>query len=490
VRARWYTLPGRLLPHAATLAAVVGLVALGVWGHLTGWKLDPLHRTAAAKADDDAEKKDKEPEEKTAPPASDAPPDPDFEPSRRPTHDARTCKLVGKTVAFDDAEDLEKAGIQTRPVGEEPLTVTLRVQGTVAYPEHAVSHPPARAAGTVWQVLVDRGQAVAAGELVALVESTEVARAKADFRAARVEHAAWQAKLAQRRASSSVSNQLVLDAEIELSKAEVHLKTAEDTLANFRLPITAGSVAGVSDKDLAERLRYLGLGRVADRLAREGAPNNLLPVVAEQGGVVTEITAVKGDAVAAGQSLLRVADPTRMVLLLDVRQEAAGRLRRGQGVAFQPDGSDEPVHGRVDRIGKDLDDKTRTVTVRVEVDNPPLPGTPAATAEDPIDPPRRLLAGAFGSGLITLAQKERAVVVPAAAVQWEGCSHVVFVKHGEFTDNKKDKVTFEVRRVRLGRRQGGLAEVLDGVKPGEPVAVTGSHVLKTELFKDRLGEAE
>jgi multidrug efflux pump subunit AcrA (membrane-fusion protein) len=488
VSARWYTLPFRLLPQAATLAVVGGLAALGIWGHSTGWKREPGRRTTKA---EEPEKKEAEEPAPPAPPASDAAPDPDFEPSRRPTHDARTCKLLQKTITLDDDGAVDKAGLRFRPVGEEPLTVSLPVSGTVAFTETAVARPPARAAGTVWAVLVEFGQAVAPGDLLALVESPDVARAKADFLAARVQVDARQARVKTLKASNTVSSQLVQDAETALREAELHLRTAETTLTNFRLPITAESVAGVPDKELAGRMRYLGLEKIAGQLAKDGAPGNLLPVFAETPGVVLDITAVKGDAVAERTSILKLADVRRMALLLEVRQEATFRLRRGLPVEFLPDGSDEPVQGAIVGIGKALDDRTRTVTVRVEVDNPPLHDAPAPSPEGRIDPPRRLLAGAYGSGTITLARKEKAVVVPTAAVQWEGCSHVVFVKHGEFgKPNPGDKMSFEVRRVRLGQRQGGLAEVLDGVKPGEEIVVIGSHALKTELFKDRLGEAE
>ena len=72
--------------------------------------------------------------------------------------------------------------------------------------------------------------------------------------------------------------------------------------------------------------------------------------------------------------------------------------------------------------------------------------------------------------------------MPDEAVQWEGCSHIVFVRYGD--------LEYRVRRVNLGLRQGGVAEVLSGVLPGEVVVTTGSHVLKSELLKDRIGGGE
>jgi hypothetical protein len=47
-----------------------------------------------------------------------------------------------------------------------------------------------------------------------------------------------------------------------------------------------------------------------------------------------------------------------------------------------------------------------------------------------------------------------------------------------------------VRRVNVGIRQGGVVEILAGVVPGEMVVTTGSHVLKSELLKDRIGAGD
>ena len=98
----------------------------------------------------------------------------------------------------------------------------------------------------------------------------------------------------------------------------------------------------------------------------------------------------------------------------------------------------------------------------------------------------------FGDGTIRVGSSAAAPVVPAAAVHWEGCCHVVFVRRE--APNKdgaaKADVVFEPRRVSLGAREGGYVEVRSGLLAGEHIALEGSHVLKCELLKDRIGEAE
>jgi cobalt-zinc-cadmium efflux system membrane fusion protein len=106
---------------------------------------------------------------------------------------------------------------------------------------------------------------------------------------------------------------------------------------------------------------------------------------------------------------------------------------------------------------------TRTVQVRVDVPNPD----------------GSLRAHSFGRAQIVLRTSPRAIAVPNEALQWEGCCHIVFVRLA-------DEI-FQTRKVRLGAKDQAYTEVLGGVLPGEVVVTAGSHVLKSEILKSKLG---
>jgi cobalt-zinc-cadmium efflux system membrane fusion protein len=124
---------------------------------------------------------------------------------------------------------------------------------------------------------------------------------------------------------------------------------------------------------------------------------------------------------------------------------------------------DNPVTGAISWISTAVDEVTRTIKVRAEVDN-----------EDD-----RLRANSFGQARIVVRATPNAIAVPSEAVQWEGCCHVVFVR---LTDE-----IFATRKVILGARDAAYTELLVGLLPGEVVATTGSHVLKSEILKSKLG---
>jgi cobalt-zinc-cadmium efflux system membrane fusion protein len=114
-------------------------------------------------------------------------------------------------------------------------------------------------------------------------------------------------------------------------------------------------------------------------------------------------------------------------------------------------------------ISTSVDEMTRTVKVRADVENPK----------------GKLRAHSFGRAEVVLRTSADAVAVPNEAVQWEGCCYVVFVR---LTDE-----IFQTRKVRLGAKDAAYTEILVGVLPGEVVATTGSHVLKSEILKSNLG---
>lgn len=462
-----------------TLVVVAGLVVLGVWGHRQGWKIPRPGATAEVS---DGEKKTEEPaggkkddDDGPAPPPRDASPD-SFDQTRVPTHDPARCPYVGKPIRLKDHEALERTGITVTEVGARDLTEQVEAGGTLEFLPTGQARISARAAGVVWWLAKTPGELVRPGELLALVESPDVGKAKSDFLQARVHVQSRKQALSLLQEGPGAPRQTVQTAESALREAQAALTNAENALANLGLPIEARSLDGQSDADAAQDLRFLGLPKelpkkLADRLTPSLAPANLLPVFAppEFAGRVLAVDAVEGETVPAMQPFLRLANTDRLVVRLDVPAEDAGRLRPGQAVEFRPDGdAGSPATGKVAWISPALDERTRTVAVRAEVEN----------ADG------RLRAHSFGTGRVTLRQTAGATVVPRGAVQWEGCSHVVFVR------GPQSELEFTPRRVKLGLTQGEVVQVLDGLKPGETVVLMGSHVLKTELFKDRLGEGE
>ena len=209
---------------------------------------------------------------------------------------------------------------------------------------------------------------------------------------------------------------------------------------------------GVSPrKDAEQAAATLAQARAAATEARRAESLGVLrsPIA----GVVTSVSAVLGASVDANQTLVEVADPTALDVLLTVTPADAARIRPGAAVALtagQAADGDSLGTGRVAGIGAAVDSASRGVQVRVV--------TPALA--------RALRIGETVYGSVALATRAAAVVVPPEALVPAGDGFRVFVVDATGTAHARD--------VKVGARTSDAVEILDGLKAGERVVTYGA----------------
>jgi Cu(I)/Ag(I) efflux system membrane fusion protein len=171
-----------------------------------------------------------------------------------------------------------------------------------------------------------------------------------------------------------------------------------------------------------------------------------------------EKKAISGQMVRAGEELYRLADLTSIWIIADVTEQDIGQVRIGAParVTFRAF-PDQPFEGHVSFVLHELDARTRTGKVRIEVRNPEHRIKHEMYADVEID------AGAGEPGRLT---------VPVSAVIDSGSRQVVIVERGEGL--------FEPRPVKLGLRSDGFVEIREGLKAGEKVVVTGNFLIDAE----------
>jgi membrane fusion protein, heavy metal efflux system len=179
--------------------------------------------------------------------------------------------------------------------------------------------------------------------------------------------------------------------------------------------------------------------------------------------------AVPGELVKPDESIVTVGDVSSVWVWADLHEDQLGRvldaqraarLRAEVAVKAFPDAA---FPGTVDFVGPSMDERTRTVKVRVAVANRDA----------------RLRAGMFASVRIFLPGREEALAVPAAAVlSDEGRSFVFVHHHGDYW----------IRRpVEPGRRWGDWVEVKQGLAGGETLAADGAFLLKSDVLRSKMG---
>lgn len=475
----WTWLRGYLTP---TLVLVT-ITALGTWGHLTHWKLSHAPHEDEHAAEAHAADEGDTAHAVTNSPAAAAPAshDPIVAAGPTPAEGASNgsastpAPRPAEVVRFESPLAVTRSGIQVLAAATLPLAQTVTANGVVDYDQTRIAQLSTRVAGTVWSVEKRVGDQVQAGDILALVESADVGEAKSNFL-----HALAQVELRQKVVerlrglqSNVVAGKQFQEAEAELRRARVELFNSQQALVNLGLPITVEDVAGLSEGQLVERLRLLGLpAEVVSRLEQSRTTANLIPLVAPFEGVVIGHDVVKGEVVSSDRPQFVMADVRRMWIKFDVRQEDAVGLAVGQSATFTADGLPGAIESQLSWISTEVDEQTRTVQVRAVVENPLLGGAAEGT-----NGTRLLRANTFGQGRITIRENSQALAVPVQAVQSDGSEHVVFVQ--------EDERTFARRTVTLGVLNDEYAEIVAGLAPGEQVANLGSHVLMSEIVRQR-----
>jgi multidrug efflux pump subunit AcrA (membrane-fusion protein) len=418
---------GEIAGWGLSLITVAGLAAVGWFGHATHWTFRVGGHDAHGAATDDHET------------ASSAP---------RPQGGADAL------IRFDSPEAVERSGIEL-----------------VRYDERHVAQLSTRVAGSVWRVDKHLGDRVARGDVLLIVESSDVGRLKAEFLNSLVAFEARREQLAiLEEVKGAVMGRQLREATSALREARNHLVIAEQALVNLGFEIRVADFLSLDDENRADRIRTLGLTpQLLAGVDSNRVTSNLIPLRAPFDGIVIGREAVVGEIVEAGRQIFEVADVSTMWVVLSVSKEDASSVSLGQTVRFRPDGAVEDCVSRISWISTEVDSETRTLEVRAEI---------------PANPDAPLRANTYGSGRIEVARLGTAVVVPSASVQWDGSRWVVFVPAGESA--------FEPRPVQPGLRNGDLVEI-SGDFAGSPpshVVGLGSHVLKSKILLERMESGE
>ncbi|MBK7645351.1 MAG: efflux RND transporter periplasmic adaptor subunit [Planctomycetes bacterium] len=363
------------------------------------------------------------------------------DPAAGAIRDPRTCQKHALKVQFASVASLAKCGVHLGQVVERPMSDSILVNAELDYDRTRFAKLAPRVAGTARSVGRALGESVRAGDVLALIDSPEIVRARAEWLEAQNAEALGARALERAQRSSEAGFRTEgerLAAEADAREAQIRLHNASEALVS--------------------------LGIEQPTLGAQGGLTDASPVRAPLAGIVVSCAVVTGESVDPARTLFEIADTTHMWVTMDVPQSDAHRVSLGEEVIFRPDDArDEVVVGRVAWMSTAVDEMTRTVKVRADVGNP----TGA------------LRAHSFGRAQIVVRASPQAVAVPTDAVQWEGCCFVVFVRVGE--------AIFQTRKVRVGAKDSDYTEVLGGLVPGEIVVTTGSHVLKSEILKSSLG---
>ncbi|HOG29454.1 MAG TPA: efflux RND transporter periplasmic adaptor subunit [Vicinamibacterales bacterium] len=354
------------------------------------------------------------------------------------------------------APDLQrKWGIGVAEAGRAALPGTITVPGVLALDPQRSGQVSSPLDGKVASVGAQVGDEVRRGQALVTVHAPALAQAKTAYLQA-------AARLALTRRESERAD-VLLEREAIDQQEHLRRRTAyENASSEFAAAESSLHSYGL-DQAAVERLLQQARRPDAAGAALDGIAEPYLRLASPTSGRVIERDVVVGQHVEPRQTLLVVADLSTLWALLDAREADLPLVARGQAVRITAGVyPGRAWSGRVDHVGDVVDEKTRTVKVRVVVRNDE----------------RLLKPNMFVQGEFPTAAVRDALTVPLDAVQTIGGEPVVFVREGAGR--------FAARPVEIGGRAGDRRIVLKGLDEGEAVVVAGAFTLKAELLKSTL----
>ena len=344
-------------------------------------------------------------------------------------------------VAMDD-ERIRLAEIEQRSVGPATIARRLAVPGTVVPDAGRVAHVAVKLSGTVAELSKNIGDDVVKDEILAVLESREIADAKSEYLAARLSNDLQQDLTARDKSlweGRAVPEQQYIRSRNAAAQVSMRLNIARQKL--LALGVRADEIEALPQAPDAllrsQNVRAPISGRVAERRVELG-------------------TAVGRDSLET--ELFVIVDLGRVWIDLSVSSADLPAVREGQAVNVATRGQQEAGTAKIVFVSPLLDKDTRTARVVAAIDN----------ADG------RWRPGSFVTAAIAIEEHTAPVVAPFGAVQNVGGRKAVFVRTRE---------GFEKRDVVLGQRDGQSVEIVSGLAAGEIIAVSNTFSLKAELSK-------
>ena len=424
-----------------------------------------------------------------------------------------------------DAAGQKEAGITLVSVRPREVQGSFQATGELTGAPDLQVRVNARLPGRVVSLRAEPGERVRSGQVLALLESRQVAEARSARRAAGVRLQQARRSFEQRsrlarlgdevRSALDEARQEVIEArashhsarlaeelarrqwerlrtlreqgiasrgQLEQSWTALEQARAETERSAARLDIAEGHLAReqairhqglrvsreVTEAETEVRLAEEEVRKADEALvvlgASPGEEGNEVAIPAPRGGVVVSRPVTLGEAVETDEELFTLLETSHLWLEVGIPERDLSQARVGSPVRLQVQACPGRTFlGRIDSLAPALDEGTRTARARVSIDNP----------EGLLKP------GMFASVSVGVGVAGKVLAVPESALQTVGDQTVVYVA--------TDAETFERRPVQPGASQDGWVEVVRGLSPGDRVAATGVFLLKSEDQRDAMG---
>ena len=333
-------------------------------------------------------------------------------------------------------------GITVMKVGDAEIRDLLRIPGSIQVDEQRMARIGAPVTGRISDIDVVLGQHVKRGQVLATVNSTELAQNQLAYIKA-LQQISLQSKAVE-RAKALLDADVIAPAELQKRESELSGAKADLIAARNQLMVLGMSQANI------------------DKLSRSAQMDTFSNINARIAGTVISRKINLGQVVQPADELFVVADLSTVWAVAEVPEHQIDLIEKGQEVDIEiPAIYEKPIKGKLIFVGDVVNPETRTVTVRSEILN----------NKQEIKPDMLV-------SMLVLSKPTKKLSVPAQAIVRENDKNYVFV---QIAPNK-----YRLREVTTDEEYQGNVAVINGLSAGETIIVEGAFHVNNERKRKEL----
>ncbi len=333
-------------------------------------------------------------------------------------------------------QQMKVADIRLGQVTRQPMNTSIPVNGQLTLRPQAMGEVTSLMGGVVKRILVTDGQAVRKGQVVAMIENTDI--------------------VAMQREYYSASRQSQF-ARLEMERQQKLRKTGAGVERNLQQAEKELRVAQANLAGLGRQLQQVG---VSPSLVAQGRFVTTFPVHAPIGGTVSSISASLGSYVDMQTPLMQVRDNSALECDVNVFEKDLDKVKVGQSVQLSV--TNQPgkrIEGTVYGVNGYFNNGAKTVAVHVRLHD---------TAR------RALVDGMYVDGVIVVGSREAETLPSTAIVRADGKSYI-FALNGK----RAGGYSFSRHEVTTGSSMNGntQVELCEHIRKGQEIVTDNAYYL-------------
>jgi len=341
------------------------------------------------------------------------------------------------------SEQIQSLGIQTENAKPNKVSLVVSTRGKIILHPDKLAHIVPKISGVVKEAKKNIGDFVEEGDVIAILESSEMAHIKADFLAAKEKethlHSYFQQEelLHEKKISAA---QDFFAAKTAYKEAQIQVKLAEQKLHTY----------GVEDAEIAH-------------LSQESNPElKMYEIRSPMSGSIIYRHLTKGEYVENNETIYEIADLSHVWVEMGIYPTDLSKVKVGQKVNVTLTDDQKPSIGKIIYLSPIIQDDSIATKAIAEMKNRNQKWRP----------------GSFVKVDIVIDNVDAPVAISHQAIQEIDGKECVFLKTDE---------GFEKREVKTGLKDEAQVEILSGLDAGDEYANSNTFLLKADLKKDEEG---